>query len=165
MRGTMRVELIRSRRRRRTITAERKGRAIVVRLPSGMPPAEERDWVERMVERVTAKERASRLNAARSLERAAVRLNDRHFGGGLRWRSIRYVANQRARFGSCTPEDGSIRISHRVAELPAWVRDYVVMHELAHLVEPSHSRRFWTVVRRYPLAERARGYLMALGAE
>ncbi len=130
-----------------------------------MGAAEERAWVDRMVERVTARERAERLNAAEALERAARRLNGKHFGGRLRWRSIRYVSNQRSRFGSCTPEDGTIRISHRVADLPAWVRDYVLVHELAHLVDPSHSSRFWDLVGRYPLAERARGYLMALGAE
>jgi predicted metal-dependent hydrolase len=75
------------------------------------------------------------------------------------------VTNQRSRFGSCTPEDGTIRISHHVAEHPTWVRDYVLMHELAHLVDPSHSRRFWNIVGRYPQAERARGYLMALGTD
>jgi predicted metal-dependent hydrolase len=159
------VEIIRSPRRRKTITAEQRGRKLIVRLPAGMTAAEERAWVDRMVERVTSKERARRLNAIRDLERAAERLNERHFGGRLRWRSIRYVTNQRARFGSCTPVDRTIRISHRVAELPTWVRDYVVVHELAHLVDPSHSRRFWDLVNRYPMTERARGYLMALGAE
>lgn len=120
--------------------------------------------MERMVERVTAKERAARLNAGDALERAARRLNRRYFDGKLRWRSILYVSNQRSRFGSCTPEDGTIRISHRVADLPAWVRDYVLVHELAHLVDVSHSAAFHEFVDRYPLAERARGYLLGLGA-
>ena len=49
--------------------------------------------------------------------------------------------------------------------MPAWVRDYVVMHELAHLLVAGHGPRFWELVNRYPLTERARGYLMAVGLE
>ncbi len=101
----------------------------------------------------------------RALARRAVELNRTYFDGRLRWRDIRYVTNQQRRFGSCTPSSGTIRISHRVATMPAWVRDYVILHELAHLAEPNHSRRFWRIVERYPRTERARGYLMALGLE
>ena len=90
-------------------------------------------------------------------------MNRRYFGGKLTWQSIRYVTNQNKRFGSCTPSHGTIRISHRVSEMPAWVRDYVLVHELAHLVEPNHSRAFWDLVNRYPKTERARGYLIAIG--
>ena len=136
-----------------------------MRVPAGLPAEEEQAWVARMVRRLTARERTRRLNAAGALARTADRLNRRHFDGRLRWTSIRYVSNQRSLFGSCTPQEGTIRISDRVASLPAWVRDYVVMHELAHLVEAGHSRRFWKLVERYPTAERARGYLMALGLE
>lgn len=163
--ASMDVEVVRSTRRRKTISAEQVGGTVVVRVPAGMPADEERAWVARMVDRLRRRERARGLNAAGALERAAARLNRDHFGGGLHWTSIRYVANQRSRFGSCTPEDGTIRISDRVASLPAWVRDYVVMHELAHLLDQTHSAGFWALVDRYPKAERARGYLMALGME
>lgn len=118
-----------------------------------------------MVARLTERERLERLNSRRDLERAAVRLNDRYFGGRLGWRSVRYVANQRDRYGSCTPLDRTIRISNRVADMPSWVRDYVVMHELTHLLVPEHSPRFWRIVRRYPMTERARGFLIAKGLE
>jgi predicted metal-dependent hydrolase len=161
----MKVDVVRSPRRRVTITAERRGGGVVVRLPAGLSRAEERTWVDRMVTRLTERERLERLNARRNLQRTAERLNDRYFGGRLRWRSIRFVANQRDRFGSCTPEDGTIRISDRVADMPSWVREYVIVHELAHLRIPTHSPGFWRLVQRYPLAERARGYLIAKGWE
>jgi predicted metal-dependent hydrolase len=161
----MKVEIVRSPRRRKTITAERRGSKVVVLLPAGLTRAEERTWVQRMVVRLTERERLERLNASRELERRAEALNDRFFDGRLRWRAIRYIPNASSRFGSCTPEDGTIRISERVAAMPAWVRDYVLMHELCHLRAPAHSDRFWRLVRRYPLSERARGYLIAKGLE
>ncbi len=80
-------------------------------------------------------------------------------------REIKWVTNQEKRYGSCTPSTATIRISDRVASLPLWVLDYVLVHELAHLVEANHSARFWKLVAKYPLAERARGYLMAIGLE
>ena len=161
----MKVEIVRSRRRRKTVTAERRPGRVVVRLPAGLTRSEERTWVDRMVSRLEERDRLDRLNARRDLERSAERLNQRYFGGRMRLHSIRYVGNQRDRFGSCTPSDGTIRISRRVSEMPHWVRDYVVMHELAHLMVSDHSPRFWRIVGRYPLAERARGYLIALGLE
>ncbi len=159
----MKVEVVRSPRRRKTITAERREGRVVVRLPAGLSRAEERTWVNTMVSRLEERERAERLNAKRNLQRAADRLNREYFGGRLRWRSIRYVTNQRDRYGSCTPEDGTIRISHRVAEFPTWVREYILLHEMAHLAIPDHSLRFWRLVDRFPMAERARGFLIAKG--
>jgi predicted metal-dependent hydrolase len=68
------------------------------------------------------------------------------------------------RFGSCTIDDRTIRISSRMRETPQWVEDYVVVHELAHLIEPSHNKRFKELVGRYPLAERTIGFLFGLDA-
>jgi len=138
------VRVVRSARRRRTVSA---------RVERMRRLAERRD------------RRQQRLSGLDNddLHRRATTLNERYFGGGLRF-AIQYVAHQEARFGSCSPS-GSIRIAHRVAALPAWVRDYVLVHELAHIVEPNHSAAFWRIVERYPLAERAKGFLMALGVE
>jgi len=96
------------------------------------------------------------------LEERAHILNDHYFGGKLQWHSLRFVSNQRQRFGSCTPDQGTIRISDRLRHAPRFVLDYVLMHELAHLIEPNHSRTFWKLVNQFPKAERARGYLMAM---
>jgi predicted metal-dependent hydrolase len=92
------------------------------------------------------------------LQRAR-RLSDLWFGGMAVPESIRWVDNQHARWGSCTPGDRTIRLSDRLRTMPGWVVDYVIVHELAHLLEPGHDDRFWAWVHRYPKAERARGYL------
>jgi predicted metal-dependent hydrolase len=73
--------------------------------------------------------------------------------------AVSWVTNQQQRWGSCTPSTGLIRLSHRLQPMPVWVVDYVLLHELAHLVEPTHSERFWGLVSRYPSAEKAKGYL------
>lgn len=161
----MKVEIVRSPRRRKTIEAERRGRKVVVMLPAGLTRSEERRWVRTMVDRLATRERLERLNASTDLERRARELNERYFGDRLRWRSIRYVKETRGQYGSCTPQDKTIRISETIASFPPWVRSYVVMHELAHLRIPGHTPHFWKVVRRYPLAERARGYLIAKGLD
>ena len=94
---------------------------------------------------------------------AARRLNERHFGGRLHWTSIGFAEMDR-RWGSCTFTDGAIRIARRAAALPEWVLDYLVMHELVHLVHSDHGPDFHALENRYPLAERAKGYLLAMDA-
>ena len=162
---TPQVEVRRSERRHRTVSARLRDGKLVVYLPARMSRAEEDRWVQAMVERFEARRLRSRLNSEGDLQRRAAELNRLYFDGRLEWASVRYVTNQNFRYGSCSPADGTIRISSALAEMPRWVRDYVLLHELAHLVEPNHSKNFWALVNRYPLTERARGYLIAKGME
>lgn len=161
----LKVEVIRSRQRRKTIEAVKEGNRVVVRLPATLTRSEARRWVREMVERIEVSEHLRRLNEKRALWHRAQELHERYFGGRPSLRSIRYVSNQRDRYGSCTPSDGTIRLSHRLAEFPDWVRDYVIVHELAHLRVADHSPWFWKLVGRFPHAERARGFLIAKGIE
>ena len=161
----MNVEVIRSARRTRTISARVNGDTLVVTIPARLSQAQEREWVKRMMERVERARRKSERNRDDELTARARRLNMRYFDGKLTVTGIVYVDNQRTLHGSCTPSTGLIRISRRLSSLPQWVEDYVIVHELAHLVYGGHGPRFWELVSRYPLAERARGYLMALGYE
>jgi predicted metal-dependent hydrolase len=132
------VRVVASPRRRKTVSARMTGGILELRVPLSMPEPERRRWAERMRQR-----------------------NDRYFGGRLRWSSVAF-AGQQQRWGSCSFTAGVIRISSRAARLPGWVVDYILVHELAHLVHADHGPRFWELVNRYPAAERARGYLMAL---
>jgi predicted metal-dependent hydrolase len=159
------VELVRSTRRRRTISARLDGDRLIVQVPAGLTAAEEQAWAEKLGTRILAARRRRELNTDGDLASRTRELNARYFDGRLLFTEVRYVTNQQHRFGSCTPSQGSIRISDRVAKLPAWVRDAVLVHELAHLAEASHSARFWKLANRYRLMERARGYLMAIGLD
>src|SRR3982750_4322566 len=153
------VEVRRSERRRRTVSAYRDGERVVVLIPAQFSRAEEREWVDRMLERLNAREQRTR-RTDNALQTRASRLAARYFPeytSAARPASVRWVTNQNGRWGSCTPADGTIRISHRVQEMPDWGVDYVLLHELAHLVVPSHSAQFWDLVARYPKTERARG--------
>ncbi|MEA3336237.1 MAG: M48 family metallopeptidase [Chloroflexota bacterium] len=160
----MKTQIIRSKRRRKTVSAREVDGIFVVRAPADMSDEELAPIIEKLQAQWDRRRRRNALDDDQ-LEQRARDLNRRCFDGKLRWQSIRWVSNQLARFGSCTPNRGTIRISHRVAEMPRFVQDYVLVHELAHLAEPNHGPRFWELVYRYPRTERARGYLMAVGME
>lgn len=157
------VEVVRSARRRRTISAHRVGDRIVVQVPARMSRAEEADWVERMTKRVLAGERKSLRSDTELLERAT-RLSARHLGGRAAPASVRWVDNQVSCWGSCTPADRTIRLSRRLVGMPDYVIDYVLLHELAHLIQPRHGPRFWALLESYPRTERARGFLEGVAA-
>ena len=157
------VEVRRSKRRRRTVSAYRDGERIVVLLPAYMTRKQEAEWVETMVARVQKSERQAVLTDDELFERAT-ELSDRYLGGLAVPRSVRWVSNQKQRWGSCTPGDRTIRLSERLQGMPPWVVDYVIVHELAHLIEPGHDAAFWGWVDRYPHAERAKGYLLGWSA-
>ncbi|MEM0492555.1 MAG: M48 family metallopeptidase [Candidatus Thermoplasmatota archaeon] len=156
------IIVIRSERRRRTIQSKLKGDVFYVYLPSGLKPEEERRWVEHMKKRYEQREKRRRLKSDKDLEERAEGLNKRFFDGSLKF-SIKYVTNQNTRFGSCTYKTKSIRISDRIVKMPRWVQDYIIIHELTHLIYPDHSKKFWSKVNEYKLSERARGYLIAVG--
>ncbi|WP_395508819.1 M48 family metallopeptidase [Streptomyces racemochromogenes] len=152
------VEVRRSARRRRTVSAYREGDRTVVLIPARMSEAEERRWVGVMLDKLAAQESKRTIGDTELTERAA-RLSEQYFSGRARPRSVRWVTNQNTRWGSCTPAEGSIRLSHRLQGMPDYVVDYVLLHELAHLLVPGHGPRFWELLEAYPKTERARGFL------
>ena len=152
------IEIHRSPRRRRTAAAAARDDTIVVRLPVGLAEAEEERLIDDLVRRLTGAARAEVSGGDEALAVRARELADRYLDG-VRPSRVTWSPRMRRRHGSCTPADGSVRISRDVARYPAYVLDYVLVHELAHLHEPSHSPRFHALVDRYPHADRARGFL------
>ncbi len=157
------VEVRRSRRRRRTVSAYREGDRVIVLLPATLSKSQEREWVATMLARL-AKAETRRRPTDDDLHARARSLSDSYFGGLAQPVSVRWVSNQRSRWGSCTPADRTIRLSDRLQSMPGWVRDYVLVHELAHLLEAGHGPEFWAWVERYPETERAKAYLAGYSA-
>ena len=157
------VEVRRSRRRLRTVTAYRDGDRTIVLIPARFTRAQEQEWVSRMIARLSAQDRRRRPADVELMDRAT-ELSSRYLGGLARPASVSWAANQNSRWGSCTPADGTIRLSTRLQGMPGWVIDYVLLHELAHLVEQGHGPRFWALLEAYPRTERARGYLEGFAA-
>jgi predicted metal-dependent hydrolase len=161
------VEVRRSDRRRRMVSARREGDTVIVFIPGWMSESEERRWVDEMVRRLERSE-ARRRSPARTGDDAllsrSTELSRRYLGGRAVPKTVRWVPPMRTRWASCTPADATIRISERLRDAPAWVVDYVLVHELAHLLEPGHDATFWAWVRHYPRTERAMGYLEGLSA-
>lgn len=157
-------EVRESARRTRTMTAFREGGRLVVVVPGHMTARQRRELIPGLVQRFLAKEarqkppRADHELTARALElyRAYVapHAEAREPAIGVRW-----VGNMAQRWGSCTISTGEIRISDRLQSMPSWVVDYVLLHEVTHLVEREHSSRFWSIVNDHAESPRARGFL------
>jgi hypothetical protein len=152
------VEVRRSGRRRRTVSAWREDGRTVVAIPARFTRAQEREWVARMTARLDGADRRRRPSDEELTVRAAA-LSERYLAGRARPASVAWSARQAKRWGSCTPADGTIRLSDRLQGMPGWVVDYVLLHELVHLLHPGHGPQFWAELAVYPHTERARGFL------
>jgi len=149
--------------REKTVSLRLEGDVLFVSAPSTFVKKRLDEIVERFKARVRKRKLTLENRSDESLAEAAFRINKRYFDGRIKINSIEYSSRQRRRYGSCDHRYGKIRISSALNEMPRWVRDYVIAHEMAHILEPNHGRGFYELLNRYPLAERARGYLMAAG--
>jgi predicted metal-dependent hydrolase len=160
----MEVRVTRSAKRAKTISAKVVNGTIEITAPTACSEEELAPIIDRLRTRLEKKVQKRQLST-QDLEAMARRLNRDYYQNRLHWASIDWSMHQSTMYGSCTVALRTIRISHRVATMPLFVQEYVVMHELAHLLEANHGPKFWALVNQYPLTERARGYLMAVGLE
>ncbi len=154
----VRIEVVRSARRHRTVAARPVGDVLRVSIPASMSVRQEDRWVREMARR-HVRSLASATIDLEARARVLCRRYDLPLASSVRWTEMEST------WGSCTMAERSIRISSRVAAFPGWVLDYLLVHELAHLVVGDHSAPFWEVVNRYPKTERARGFLIAKSGE
>jgi predicted metal-dependent hydrolase len=151
----MEIELVRGTRRRKHIEASLVGDRLKVSFPSWMSLADAQEAAEELAERMRRRIDPARIDVATRARRLA-----REYGLP-RPKKVQWSGHQLSRWGSCTPEDSTIRVSSRLAAFPSWVLDYVLVHELAHLLVEHHGPEHDVLVNRFPLAERARGFLVA----
>ena len=158
------VEIIRTKQRKKSISGELKNGTLIIRAPAYTTDKQLEPYIKKVRAKLAQTIQLPPQSDEELYKRAEM-LNNKYFDGKLSWNDIRYVTNQNKRYGSSTPAQKSIRISSRLATVPLFVLDYVIVHELAHLIEANHSPKFWALANRYELTERARGYLMALEME
>jgi len=159
------IKILRSKKRKRTVSARMLKDILVVRAPENIPESRLQKAIAELKARIEKKRLKEELNKDENLAQRAKEFNFRYFENQLKINSIEYVTDQNSKFGCCNYRSGCIRISHRISAMPQWVRDYVIIHELAHLAVPDHSQAFWEIVNRYKFTERARGYLLAVGGQ
>jgi hypothetical protein len=153
--GVMEVELVAGTRRRRHVEGVLVGDVLRVAYPPRMSRVEAEGIAAELRVRMERRVASDRLDLA-ARARALARRHELPLPTRVEWSD-----RQQARWGSCDPADGYIRVSRRLAAFPVWVLDYVLVHELAHLAVPDHGPRFQALVARYPRAERAVGFLIA----
>lgn len=158
--NSLEVRVIRSTRRTRTVQARLVAGVAEIRIPALMSKQQEQEIVAEMVAKLERKH-ANNAQSDSALARRAQQLNVAYLEAKATFRSIRWVSNQRKRWGSCTPSTGTIRISDRLKQVPDYVLDAVIIHELTHTFIAGHGPEFWRWADKAPSAERAKGYLEA----
>jgi predicted metal-dependent hydrolase len=156
----MEIEVIKSKNRRKTISARLVNNIMRIQAPASIREEKLDEIIASFKKRFEKRQARKELNSE-NLFKIAQRLNKKYFDGKIEFDSIEYTENQNRLFGSCNFRTKTLRISHRLVNMPDWVRDYVIIHEMAHILEPNHGKSFWELVNRYELSERARGFLMA----
>jgi predicted metal-dependent hydrolase len=150
------VEIVRSKKRKKTAQAYLVDGRLRVLIPAGMDPDAEAGLVEDLVRRTTRRISSEGVD----LHSRARKLAKQY--GLPEPATIEWSNRQLRRWGSCTVSEGRIRISDRLASMPDWVLDWVILHELAHLAVPNHGPQFQQIVSQYQKGERAEGYLIAM---
>jgi predicted metal-dependent hydrolase len=156
--GLPEFRVIRSARRKRSISAYRQNGIIEIHIPNRMSRKDEEAVVSEMIAKVLERESRVRSSDVMLAKIADQLLNDylpdfHERPSAITWR------NMRERWGSCTSTDGTIRISSRLNGTPEYVISCVVFHELIHLRVPGHGALFHEFLNRYPEKDRAESFL------
>ncbi|MFT4245981.1 MAG: M48 family metallopeptidase [Micrococcaceae bacterium] len=150
------IRVIRSKRRKKTVSAKMVSGVFELRVPANSTEAEIVKWTKELQGKFSKKRTVISDN---ELLHRALKLREKYLPEVPVPKSIRWVTNQSTRWGSCTVTTGSIRLSSKLQDFPNWVVDHVILHELVHLKIPRHNAKFYEMLNRYPKNEKAEGFL------
>lgn len=151
------VEVRRSARRRKSVAAFQEGGRTIIVAPQRMSDSEVARYARQLVAQLERRA-GKNVGDAQLLDRARL-LRDRYLPGAPLPTTIVWSSRQRARWGSCTPATAAIRLSTRIRGMPQYVIDFVLVHELAHLLVADHGASFKALVCEYPDHDRAEAFL------
>lgn len=149
----------RSTRRRKSVSASVENGVTVVVIPQRMTNAQAKEYALELHERIARRRARLTRTTDTDLEARAMRLHEKYLSSTPLPVSVTWSARQQQRWGSCTPADGTIRISDRLKTMPEYVLNYVLIHELVHLAVNDHGAEFEKLVMQFPEFEKARAYL------
>lgn len=149
------IEVRRSTRRKKTIEAYRNGEKVIVSIPARMSQREANQVVDEMVKKILHDE--SSPTKTQLFDRAQ-HLNKQYLDGKAVPTSVEWSSRMSRIWGACTIEDKTIRISDRLRDAPQYALDYLLIHELIHILIPGHGADFRALLERYPQLDRAEGY-------
>jgi predicted metal-dependent hydrolase len=114
---------------------------------------EKKQWVQRKLELFQSVDNTlltahsdDDYNERKDEARALVLRRARHYNKvlGVVWKDV-VIKNQKTRWGSCSKK-GNITINYKILYLPRKLQDYVIVHEMCHLKEFNHSKKFWRLL-------------------
>lgn len=158
------VEIRRSARRRKTVSAHWSGQRVILQVPARISERELRRWEGELVAKLVARRRRTAATASQRDEHThlmdrARRISRAHLQDRAQPAEVVWSSRQTTRWGSATPATGRIRISDRLRSAPEWVLDAVLHHELCHLLEAGHGPAFRSLESRHPDMTRAQAFL------
>jgi hypothetical protein len=147
------------RKRVKNINARLRGMTLLVSAPHRVPAGELEETILQLARRLVRRRRADLVNSDGGAETIARKVAAR-FPDPPEVAEVCFVTNQRSRWGSYSARTGIVRLSAALRQMPPWVLEAVVAHELAHTFHLDHSPAFWELVRAVcPKTDRARAFL------
>lgn len=123
---------------RKTFSAEISGNQVVIKAPEGMAVFDQHSNTGALLSRLFSK------HYLPAIRERVLKINARHFNEEIKNVSLK---NNQSNWGSCS-SNRNINLSSRLLFAPSDILDYVIVHELAHLKEMNHSKKFWSIVER-----------------